>query len=226
VDRLKVDDIKSPQIGPSVHHTDEKLKIKEETNRQTERIWHYTQRRNVQKNKLIKKSQWICLLPARIAAGQMQTSLYIYSLTPRFGFNNVRILRDIRLGQSHRRWNADSSSIPQAMLIGSSIIPILCRCMFNGQCPVMSPTKILNLALGSHSTYLVKPGFGFFSHILDWRQAVSKLHEAQCDLSNYSRSLRLSLEDVNGRQGSGTTQLKIFMWNNCFHSWQLCVLLF
>jgi hypothetical protein len=38
VDGLKVDDIKSPQIGPNVHHTDEKLKIKEETNRQTDRI--------------------------------------------------------------------------------------------------------------------------------------------------------------------------------------------
>jgi hypothetical protein len=98
--------------------------------------------------------------------------------TPRIGFENVHILKDIRLEQSHRRWNADSSSIPQAIQIGSSIRPMLCRCLFNGQCPVMSPTKILNLDLCSPSKYLVKPGLGFFTHILDWRQAVSKLHEA------------------------------------------------
>jgi hypothetical protein len=42
------------------------------------------------------------------------------SSTPKISFENVRILRDIRLGQSHRRWNSHSSSIPQAMQIGSS----------------------------------------------------------------------------------------------------------
>jgi hypothetical protein len=42
-----------------------------------------------------------------------------YSSTLRIGFENVRILRDIRFGQLHRSWNADSSSIVQAMLIGS-----------------------------------------------------------------------------------------------------------
>jgi hypothetical protein len=70
----------------------------------------------------------------------------------------------------------------------------------------MSPTKILNLDLGSLSRYLVKPGLGLFSHILDWRQAVCKLHEAQCDLSNHSRALRLTLKDSNGRQGFGPTK--------------------
>jgi hypothetical protein len=116
-----------------------------------------------------------------------------YSSTLRIGFENVRTLRDIRLGQLHRRWNAASSSIPKAMQIGSSIRPMLCRCLFNGQCPLMSPTKFLKLDLGSLSKYLVKPGLGFFSHILDWRQAVSKLYEAQCDLSNHSRSIHLTL---------------------------------
>jgi hypothetical protein len=69
----------------------------------------------------------------------------------------------------------------------------------------MSFTKILNLDLGSLSKYkyLVKPSF--FSHILDWRQTVSKLHEVQCDLNNHSRSLHLTLESANGRQGSGPT---------------------
>jgi hypothetical protein len=70
----------------------------------------------------------------------------------------------------------------------------------------MSPTKISNLDLGSLSRYLVKPGLNFFSHILDWRQAVSKLHEVQCDLSNHSSSLRLTLEGANWRQGSGSTK--------------------
>jgi hypothetical protein len=86
---------------------------------------------------------------------------------------------------------------------------MLCRCFFNGQCPVMSPTKILNLGLGSLSKYLVNPGLGFFSHILDWRQAVSRLHEVQCDLNNHSRSLCLTLEGANGRQGSGPTKAEL-----------------
>jgi hypothetical protein len=88
-----------------------------------------------------------------------------YSSTLRIGFENKRIFRNIRLGQLHRRWNADSSSIPQAMQIGSSIRPVLCRCLFNGQCPVMSPTKILNLDLGSLNKYLVKPGLGLVQYI-------------------------------------------------------------
>jgi hypothetical protein len=104
----------------------------------------------------------------------------------------------IRLGQSHRRLNADSSSILQAMQIGSSIRPILGRCLFNGQCPIMSPTKILNLDPGSLSAYLVKPGFDFFSYILDQRQAVSKLHKALWDLSHHSRSVRLTLVGASG----------------------------
>jgi hypothetical protein len=73
----------------------------------------------------------------------------------------------------------------------------------------MSPTKILNLDLGNLSKFLVKPGLGFFSHILDWRQAISKLHEAQCDLSNRSRSLRLTLKGANGRQGSGPKKAEL-----------------
>jgi hypothetical protein len=44
------------------------------------------------------------------------------------------------------------------MQIGSSIRPILCRCLFNGQCPVMNPTKILNLDSGSLRKYLLKIG--------------------------------------------------------------------
>jgi hypothetical protein len=88
------------------------------------------------------------------------------------GLEIVRILGDIRLGQLYRRWwNADSSSIPQAMQIDSSIRPMLCRCLLNGQCPVMSPIKILNLDLGSLSKHLVKPELGFFSHLIDCRQA-------------------------------------------------------
>jgi hypothetical protein len=48
-----------------------------------------------------------------------------YSSTPRIGFENLRILRDIRLWQSHRIRNADSSSIPQAIQIGLSIYPTI-----------------------------------------------------------------------------------------------------
>jgi hypothetical protein len=65
-----------------------------------------------------------------------------YYSTLRIGFENVHILRDNRLEQLHRRWNAYSSSIPQAMQIDSSIRPMLCRCLFNGRCPVMSPTNL------------------------------------------------------------------------------------
>jgi hypothetical protein len=88
-----------------------------------------------------------------------------YSSTLRTGFEteNLRTLRDIRLGQLHRRWNADSSFIPQAMQIGSSIRPMLCRCLFNGQCSVTSPTKVLNLDLSSLSKYLIKP-----TQIVQW----------------------------------------------------------
>jgi hypothetical protein len=60
-----------------------------------------------------------------------------------------------------------------------------------------------NLDLSSLSKYLFKPGLGFFSHILDLRQAVCKLHEARCDLSNHFHSLRFTVEGTNGRQGSG-----------------------
>jgi hypothetical protein len=127
----------------------------------------------------VKESQWIC---------------HSYSSTISIGFENVRILWDNRLRQLHRRWNADSSSIPQAMQIGSSIKPMLFRCLFNREYPSMSPTIMLNLDLGSLSNYLVKPGFGFFSHILDWRQAVSKLHEAQCDLRNHTQRKKLLVQ--------------------------------
>jgi hypothetical protein len=132
-----------------------------------------------------------------------------YSSTLKIGFENKRIPWDIRLWKLHRRWNAYSSSIPQAMQIGSSIRPMLCRCLFNGQCPLMSPTKIFNLDLGILSKYLVKPGLGFFSHILDWRQAVSKLHKVQCNLNNHYRSLCMTLESANGRQGSGPTKAEL-----------------
>jgi hypothetical protein len=119
--------------------------------------------------------------------------------TLRIGFENVRILRDTKLGQLYRRWHADSSSIPQATQIGSSETPMLYRCLFNRQCPVMSPTKILNLELGSLSKYLVKPRLGFFIQILDWRQEDSKLHKAQCALSKHSRSFRLTLKGADER---------------------------
>jgi hypothetical protein len=50
-----------------------------------------------------------------------------------------------------------SSSIPQAMQIGLSMRPMLCRCLFNRQCPVMSPTKILNLDLELTTSSLQAP---------------------------------------------------------------------
>jgi hypothetical protein len=57
MDGLKVGEIKfsarGPQIGPHVHHTDEKLKDQKETNIQTDS----TKRRNVHKNERIKESQ-------------------------------------------------------------------------------------------------------------------------------------------------------------------------
>jgi hypothetical protein len=99
--------------------------------------------------------------------------------------------------------------IPQVMQIGSSIRLMLCRGLFNGQCPVVSPSKIHNSDLGRLCKYLNKHGLEFFSHILAWRQAVSKLHEAQCDLSNHSRSLCLTLECANERQGSGPTKAEL-----------------
>jgi hypothetical protein len=86
---------------------------------------------------------------------------------------------------------------------------MLCKCFLNGQCPVIGRTKILNLDLGSPSKYLVKPGLDFSSHILDWRQAVFKLHEAQCDFSYHARSLRLTLEDANRKQCSGPTKAEL-----------------
>jgi hypothetical protein len=49
---------------------------------------------------------------------------HTYSSKLRIGFENKRILRDIRLGQLHRRCIADSSSIPQAMQIGSTMKPM------------------------------------------------------------------------------------------------------
>jgi hypothetical protein len=73
----------------------------------------------------------------------------------------------------------------------------------------MSPTKILNLELGSLSKFLVKPGLGFFNQILDLRQAASKLYETQCDFSNHSRSIRLPFECANGRQGYGPTKAEL-----------------
>jgi hypothetical protein len=55
MDGLKVGEIKfsarGPQIGPHVHHTDEKLKDQKETNIQTDS----TKRRNVHKNERIKE---------------------------------------------------------------------------------------------------------------------------------------------------------------------------
>jgi hypothetical protein len=49
MDGLKVDEIKisprGPQIGPNVHHTDEKLKDQKETNRQTDRIRQYKKKK-------------------------------------------------------------------------------------------------------------------------------------------------------------------------------------
>jgi hypothetical protein len=102
-----------------------------------------------------------------------------YSSTLRIDYENVRILRYIRLGQSHRKSKTDSFS-HKAMQTDSSIRPMLYNCLLNGHCPVMSPTKILNL--NPCSKYLVKLGLGFFSHILDRREAVFKHHEAQCDL--------------------------------------------
>jgi hypothetical protein len=74
---------------------------------------------------------------------------------------------------------------------------MLCRCLFSGQCRVMSPSKILNLDLGSFSKYLVKPGLGCFSHILKSRQAVSVSWG------------RLTLEGANGRQDSGSTKAEL-----------------
>jgi hypothetical protein len=85
----------------------------------------------------------------------------------------------------------------------------VCGRLFNGQCPVMSSTKILNMDLGSLSKYLVKRRPGFFSHIPDWRQAVSKLREAQCYSSSHSHALRLTLEGADGKQGSGPTKAEI-----------------
>jgi hypothetical protein len=86
------------------------------------------------------------------------------------------------------------------MQIGLSIRPMLCRWTLS------SYESHQNLQFRSRQPqYLVKPGLGFFSHILDKRQAVSKLH----DLSNHTRSLRLPLEGANGRQGFGPTKTEL-----------------
>jgi hypothetical protein len=205
MDGLKVGGIKSPHAGYksglmcTTQMKNWKIK-KRQIYKQIE--LDSTNRRSLHKNERIKKSQWI--LPVRIAAVHTQTPPHILQRS-----ESVSKIRDIRLGQLYKRWNADSSSILQAMPIGSSIRPMLCRCLFNGQCPVMSPTKILNFDLGSLSKYLVKPGLGFFSHILDWQQAVCKLLEAQCDLNNRYRSLRLTIEGANRRQGSGSTKTEL-----------------
>jgi hypothetical protein len=49
MDGLKVDETKisarRSQIGPNVHHTDEKLKDQKETNRQTDRIRQYKKKK-------------------------------------------------------------------------------------------------------------------------------------------------------------------------------------
>jgi hypothetical protein len=122
-----------------------------------------------------------------------------YFSTPRIGFENLCILRVIRLGQSHRKWNADSSSIPQANQIGSSIRPKLCRCLFDGQ----SPTKILNLDPGSFRKYIVKLEVDFFNS-LQWSL------EVQCDLSNLSRGSGPTKADID--PALATTSASSFPW--------------
>jgi hypothetical protein len=54
MDGLKIS-ARWPQIGPNVHHTDEKLKDQKETNRQTDRIGQ-EKRGNFHKNERIKES--------------------------------------------------------------------------------------------------------------------------------------------------------------------------
>jgi hypothetical protein len=51
------------------------------------------------------------------------------SSTPRIGFKNLRILRDIALGQLHKKIYVEPSTIQQAMQIGSSIRPIADACL-------------------------------------------------------------------------------------------------
>jgi hypothetical protein len=84
---------------------------------------------------------------ARVIRSSADADTPSHSSTLKIGFENVRIFRDIRLGQLHEM----PSSIPQAMQIGSTMRPMLCRRLFNGRCRVMCPTKILNLDLDSLS---------------------------------------------------------------------------
>jgi hypothetical protein len=75
MDGIKLGEIKSPHAGLKsglMCTTQMKnWKIKEEANRQIE--LDSPERKNVHANERIKESQWICHLPARIAAVKMQT---------------------------------------------------------------------------------------------------------------------------------------------------------
>jgi hypothetical protein len=110
---------------------------------------------NMPKNEQIKK--WVCHSLAQIIAVQMQVPFL--SSTPRIDFENMSILRAIKLGQLLKKWNAESFTIPQVIQIGSSIRFMLCRCLCKGQCPVMSPTKILIVWIWAASVSILSWAF-------------------------------------------------------------------
>jgi hypothetical protein len=84
------------------------------------------------------------------------------------------------------------------------IRPMLCRCLLNEQYSVMSPTKILNLDLSSLSKYLVKPGFGFFSHTFstDDKQSPSSMRRSVVTWSEDPKTYHKKLySEPNPMQG-------------------------
>jgi hypothetical protein len=109
----------------------------------------------------------------------------------RIGFENMRVLKDISdLGNYIKKIYVDSYSIPQAIQIDLSLRQILCSCLFKGECPVMSPTTIFSLDLGSLSKYTENKTLLESSnrHFLDQFQEINYLNQA-----NISSSISSSL---------------------------------
>jgi hypothetical protein len=60
------------------------------------------------------------------------------------GLPKIRVLNVARVGQTHTKWNAVSSSNWQDAQAGLVVSPILWRCLLSQQCPVIRETKILS----------------------------------------------------------------------------------
>jgi hypothetical protein len=120
------------------------------------------------------------------------------------GLPKMHVLNVARVGQTHTKISAVSSSNWQDAQTGLVTSPILWRCLLRQQCPVIRETRILSYFLGRLKRYLVVCSFGsLFQNIDCLHQLLNVIQCLECASMTHLLFISRTIEADSETQGSG-----------------------